>query len=154
MPGAGGGNGHWVEHLGSQFALEIEGVTRAYFTGVDGLGYSAEVVEHKATDLKGKPVIKKIPGQVKYEDITLKRGLSSDKDLTEWMKSVLDGKVKRVNGSIVVYNQALEEVDRFNFENGWPSKWSGGNLDAGSDSVMIEEMTISHELLVRVPKGA
>jgi phage tail-like protein len=138
-----------MEHLGSQFALELEGIELARFTGCTGLAINTEVVEYQDTLANGNPVIRKRPGRTKYEDIVLKRGLSADKAITDWHQKVVDGTVERANGSIVVYDSTGAEVDRWNFEAGWPSKWSGGDLSADTDDVMIEELTISHELLKR-----
>ncbi|HYD09711.1 MAG TPA: phage tail protein [Acidimicrobiales bacterium] len=137
------------EHLGSQFALELEGIELARFTGCTGLAINTEVVEYQDTLANGNPVIRKRPGRTKYEDIVLKRGLSANKAITDWHQKVIDGAVERSNGSIVIYDSTGAEVDRWNFENGWPSKWSGGDLSADTDDVMIEELTISHELLTR-----
>ena len=47
-------NDHDLEHLGSQFALEIDGVELARFTGCSGLSYTTEVVEYQDS-LAGKP---------------------------------------------------------------------------------------------------
>ena len=140
---------HDIEHLGSQFALELEGIELARFTGCTGLSINTEVVEYQDTLANGNPVIRKRPGRTKYEDIVLKRGLSPSTTLTDWHQKVIDGAVERANGSIVIYDSTGAEVDRWNFEAGWPSKWSGGDLSADSDDVMIEELTISHELLSR-----
>ena len=137
------------EHLGSQFALELEGIELARFTGCTGLAITTEVVEYQDTLANGNPVVRKRPGRTKYEDIVLKRGLSANKAITDWHQKVVDGAVERSNGSIVIYDSTGAEVDRWNFEAGWPSKWSGGDLSADSDDVMIEELTISHELLKR-----
>lgn len=140
---------HDMEFLGSQFALELKGVELARFQACSGLGWETEVVEFKDTTVTGKVIIRKRPGQTKYGDITLKRGMSADGKLLDWYKTVLDGAVERKDGSIVVYDSAGTEVDRWNFERGWPSKWSGSDLDASSDSVMIEEVTIAIEHLER-----
>jgi phage tail-like protein len=140
---------HDIEFLGSQFALEVEGVEMARFTEIAGLSWETEVVEYKDTLKTGKVVIRKRPGQTKYGDIGLKRGLSADRSLGKWYQTVLDGKVERKNGSIVVYDMAGAELDRWNFERGWPSKWSASDLSASSDDVMIEELTIAIEYLER-----
>ena len=139
---------HDIEHLGSQFALELDGVELARFTGCSGLVITTEVVEYQDVS-SGSPIIRKRPGRTKYEDIVLKRGLSPSKTLTDWHQKVIDGAVERANGSIVIYDAADAEVDRWNFERGWPSKWSASDMSADADDVMIEELTISHELLSR-----
>jgi phage tail-like protein len=135
--------------MGSWFALEIEGVTIASFTGVSGLAATTQVVEKPVSMPNGKTRIEKRPGRTTYDDIVLKRGLSQDKVLTDWHKKVVDGTVERKNGSIVMYDSTSQEIGRWNFENGWPSKWSASDLDASNDEWVIEEMTISHEFLER-----
>lgn len=137
------------EHLGSLFALEIEGVEMARFTGCSGLSWSTEVVTVQSTDLAGRVVTQKRPGRTSYDDIVLKRGLSSNSDLTDWYEGVKKGSVERHNGSVVIYDPAGTETDRWNFEAGWPSRWSASDLDAGTDDMVIEELTITHEFLER-----
>ena len=48
----------------------------------------------------------------------------------------------------MLYDYARGEVSRFNFEAGWPSKVEVGKLQAGSDTVLLETVTITHENLV------
>jgi phage tail-like protein len=140
---------HDAEYLGSQFGLEIDGVELARFTSVSGLGYESEVVTFQDTLADGKIVTRKRPGRINFGDITLKRGLSADNALVDWYQSVVDGAVERKSGSIVIYDQVSSEIGRWNFENAWISKWSASDLDAGSDDIMIEEITIAHEYMER-----
>ncbi len=140
---------HDQEFVGSQFAMEIGGVELARFQAVSGLNWETEVIEFKDTTKEGKVIIRKRPGQTKFPDVTFKRGMSADGNLLKWYQTVMDGKVERKEGSIVVYDLAGDEIDRWNFEAAWPSKWSASDLEAGSDSVMIEEVTIAVERMER-----
>ena len=65
---------------------------------------------------------------------------------------MVDGKIEdaRTNCSIIAYNQANEEIARWNFENAWPSKVTGPDMDASGQDYMVEEVTIVHEGMVRV----
>lgn len=139
----------YEEFLGSSFALEIEEVEVARFTGCSGLSINTNVVEFKETLATGEIVTRKRPGQTTFDDIVLKRGFSSSAAVTDWHQGVRDGMIERHNGSIVIYDSTGTEVDRWNFLSGWPSRWSASDLDAGTDDVMIEELTITHERLER-----
>ena len=101
---------------------------------------------------KGVEVVLKIPGRLKWGDITLKQGLTSDLGLWNWRKQVEDGKVKdaRTNGSIVMYDQELKEAARWNFLNAWPSKISGPTPKTDSNEIGVEELTLVHEYITRV----
>lgn len=137
--------------VGFTFGLDIDGVTVGFFTSVSGIGSSHEVIEHKVVDPSGHELVQKIPGRLTWEDITLKRGITNAMDLWEWRAKVEKGTMKdaRKNGSIVMYDRNYEETARWNFENGWPSKVSGPELDSSGGDVGIEEVTISHEGLER-----
>ncbi len=137
--------------VGFHYAIEIQGVITGYFTECSGIGSEHEVVEHKVVDEKGREFIQKIPGRLKWQDITLKRGITDNMDIWDWREMVVQGKVDeaRRNGSIVMFNQALEEVARWNFENAWPSKVSGPSMKSDSNEFGIEELVITHEGLYR-----
>jgi phage tail-like protein len=101
---------------------------------------------------KGVEVVMKMPGRLKWGDITLKRGITSDMQIWDWRKQVEQGDVKgaRRNGSIVMYNSTLEERARWDFKNAWPSKVSGPAPKADDNAIGIEELVIVHEYIERV----
>lgn len=131
-----------------KFGLEIEGKLSGFFTTVSGVGSESEVVEHKITNPDtGETIIQKIPGRLTWTEVTLKRGVTSNIDVWAWRQSVVEGKIDdaRTNCSIIAYNQGNEEIARWNFENAWPSKVTGPEMDAGSQDYMVEEIVIVHE---------
>jgi len=134
------------------FMLEVDGIAEATFREASGLDSETSVIESKESGLKGQTVIKKLPGALKWGDITLKRGYTSDMKLDEWRTKVVDGKLTdmRKNGSIVVYDYENKEVLRWNFTNGWISKLAGPSLNATGNDVAIESITIVHEGLKRI----
>jgi len=135
-----------------KFGLEIEGKLSGFFTSVTGIGSESEVIEHKIVNPDtGETIIQKIPGRMAWTDITLKRGVTSSIDIWEWRQQVVDGKVDdaRTNCSVTAYNQANEEIARWNLDNAWPSKVVGPEMDSGSQDYMVEEVTIVHEGMAR-----
>ena len=110
--------------VGFHFAVDIQGTVKGYFTSCSGLGSENEVIEHKVVNEKGQEVVIKIPGRLKWDNIELERGITSNMDIWTWRKKVEAGDVEgaRQNGSIVMYDQHLKEVARWNFERAWPAK--------------------------------
>ena len=136
-----------------KFGLEIEGKLSGYFTTVGGIGSESEVVEHKIVNPDtGETIIQKIPGRLTWTEVTLKRGVTSSIDVWQWRQEVVDGKVDdaRTNCSSIAFNQANEEIARWNFDMAWPSKVTGPDMDSGGTDYMVEEMTIVHEGMTRV----
>lgn len=133
------------------YAIEIQGVVTGYFTECTGIGSEHEVIEHKVVDEKGRPHIQKLPGRLKWENVTLKRGITDNMDIWDWRDQVVQGKIEdaRKNGSIVMFDQEFTEVARWNFENAWPVKVSGPSVKADSNEYGVEELVITHEGLYR-----
>jgi len=138
--------------VGFNFRLEIEGKLAGYFTETGGLGSENEVIDHKIVDDKGHEMIHKIPGRLKWGDITLKRGITDKMDIWKWRKLVEQGKMRdaRANCSVIMMDRNYEDVARWDFANAWPSKVTGPNLKADSNELGIEELVVVHEGVERV----
>jgi len=128
------------------------GSIQAAFRECHGLGSENEVIEYKASNTFNQDLYQKQPGKLKWENISLKRGITSDLALWEWRKKVEEGHYDeaRSNGSIVMYDQMGTPKAEWTFERGWPCKLSGPSLNAATNEVAIEEVVIAHEKLVRV----
>jgi phage tail-like protein len=129
------------------YQIEIDNVALAQFKEVSGLQAEITPIEHRENKRQGIPVIKKLPGPLKWGDITLKRGKTDSPEFWKWMKEVEDGKIDsaRRNASIVLFDYGRGEVFRVNVRNAWPSKVSIGTLQAGGSEVVLEECTLVHE---------
>jgi phage tail-like protein len=135
-----------------KFGLEIEGKLSGFFTQVGGIGSETEVIAQKVVNSEtGETVINQIPGRLSWTR-SRQRGVTSTMDIWAWRQQVVEGKVDeaRTNCSIVAYSQDNKEIARWNFENAWPSKVTGPEMDAGSTNYMIEDVTIVHEGVKRV----
>ena len=137
--------------VGFHFGIEVQGIISGYFTECSGLGSENDVVDHKVIEGGFKQIVQKIPGRLKWGDITLKRGITAQMDFWDWRKMVEDGKVNdaRKNGTITMYDESLSPIAQWDFVNGWPSKISGPQLQADTNAYGIEEITIVHEGIKR-----
>lgn len=133
------------------FHVELDGVDIGAFKEASGVESETEIIEYKEATDKGKMIIRKTPGAMKWSDITLKKRIDTATDLWDWRRQVEEGDIDaaRRTGSIVLYDSKQTEVARWNFEAGWPSKWKGADLNAGEDGIAIEEIVITHEGLKR-----
>lgn len=133
------------------FHVELDGVDIGAFKEASGIESETEIIEYKEATEKGKMIIRKVPGAMKWSDITLKKRIDASTELWDWRRQVEEGDIDgaRRTGSIVLYDSRHDEVARWNFESAWPSKWKGADLDAGEDQVAVEEITITHERLER-----
>ncbi len=132
------------------FGLDCNGQMIGFFTSVSGIGSESEVVEHKVVDNKGNEIIRKIPGRLRWLDITLKRGITSSLEIWQWRQLVNDGDIyaARKNCSIIMLDQAAQAVARWNFINVWPVRVSGPVVNSSSE-LMLEELVLVHEGMER-----
>lgn len=137
--------------VGFQFRLDLGGRVVGYFTSVNGLGSEHDVAEHKVTDAGGHAVIFKVPGRIKWDDLTLSLGVTNSLDIWKWRKDVEDGDMKkaRQNCSVTMMDRNFVDAAKWDFLNAWPKKVSGPQPKADSNDFSIEEMIITHEGLVR-----
>ena len=125
------------------FRVEIDGITRAAFRECSGLDTSQDPIDYReGTD---PHTVRKLPGLVKFTNISLKWGISNDHELWDWRQKAMDGSVVRKNGSIILVDDTGAEKKRWNFREGWPTKWTGPSLNATGNEVAIETLEIVHE---------
>jgi len=131
--------------------LEIDGITEGIFREVTGLDSETEVIEHRVSGKGGNMIVHKVPGALKWTNITLRRGITDDRKLHDWRQKIEQGQIEsnRKNGTVTLYNPAGEAVAKYTFKNGWPCKFKGPALDSGKNEIAIEEMELAHEGLER-----
>lgn len=130
-----------------RFLVEIDGIQQAAFMECSGLGSHVEVVEYREG---GEPsVVRKLPGKTVYPDIVLKWGVTQSRELYDWHLAVIQGKLQRKSGSVVLLDRDGTEKVRWNFSEAWPSRWDGPTLNAMSNDVAIESLTITCESQVQ-----
>lgn len=117
----------------------------------------------------------KIPGLVKYDPITLRRGVTTNRDFYDWYRLVneelallsvaqelnQDSKYSptqtanfRKDVVIEVLNRAGDPVKAWYLFNAWPSGYKPGNdLSATAEEKLIEEITLTYEFFLELEGG-
>lgn len=139
-------------HAQNTVSLEVEGLFTTYVTGAVGVGSESEVIEHKVVDVTGQEIIRKIPGRLKYLDITLERGITNNLDLANWRGLVETGPVGDARADIVVtaYDREMRKIAGWDGTECWPSRIENLLPDPASDTGdVVEKLVIVCEGLVR-----
>ena len=138
--------------VGFQFAIEVGGMVTGYFTECGGIGSENEIAETKTVTDTGQEVVLKVPGRLKFGDVTLKRGITDNLQIWEWRQLVEEGKMSdaRKNCSIIMFDRNYTPAARWDFVNAWPSTVSGPDVKSDSNDFGVEEMVLVHEGMKRV----
>lgn len=126
-----------------RFRVTIPGLpSEIGFQTVSGLSYEVNSTEYSEG---GYEYTHKLPGKPSVGEITCERGAYQDTSLADLIKETLTNPDFRQ--TIVI-----EHLDRFGnvgrtykLAEAWVSKWEGSDLDASSDDVAIEKITIQFE---------
>lgn len=130
------------------FLVEIDSITQAGFTDCSGFGATTDPIEYREGGMTVTP--RKLPGMTKYTNITLKWGLTDSRELYDWHRDIVKGKIVRKNGSIIVLDiDGLTEKVRWNFFDAWPTKWDGPDFTAKGNDVAIETLELVVERIER-----
>jgi len=127
------------------FKVEIDGLIVAGFKECSGIEISQDAGDYREGTDKTL-VMRRLPGLITSQNITLKRGVIDSDVLWSWQQTVASGNVERKNVTVSLYDDAQREVAvEWVFQNCWPTKWTGPSLDAQTNEVAIEALEIAHE---------
>lgn len=132
------------------FIVDIKGIeataTLGGFSDVSGLGTELTVAEYRNGNDKEMHV-QKIPGLHKTNDVTLKRGVVSSKDLWSWIEATRKASVGgRRNVVITMNDEAGTKVQSWTLTNCIPLKYTGPTFAGkGGGDVAMEEITLAAE---------
>lgn len=111
------------------------------FSSVSGLEQSVEKIEYK----DGLGGLYQMPGQTQSITLTLKRGvMPKNSQLYEWMNSISLNQVEKKDISISLTNETGKELlVTWNVSNAFPTKLMGPSMDATSNEVAFEELSLA-----------
>lgn len=133
-----------------RYLLEIDAVAVAGFSECTIPDTTQDPIEYREGN--EVPTVRKIPGLIKYGNITLKQGITDSLDLFNWRKLVEDGKMAdaRSNIAVVVLDEEGNPKARWEFAEAWPTKYDAPDLNATGNDIAVETLEIAHESMIRV----
>ena len=130
------------------FRVEIRGIVEGFFRECSGLESTIQIQEDPTL---GRGMMRKLPGRIVYANITLRQGLTQSMNLYQWHLAALRGNIQRVNGSVIqVGPDGIAQLARWNFTDGWPTKYTGPSFNSSNNELSIETFEIAHEGIERV----
>ena len=143
-----------------RFYFEADGVTDKQILEVGGL--SSETPAAGGDKVLGSSknamnLRQAAPTRAKFTPVNVKVVATTNKDLYKWYEDCNknDGGKSNWSGnrkaaSVTVYDQAGDMKARWEMINAYPTKYEGPKLEAGSNEVANETITLVHEGIKRV----
>jgi len=137
-----------------KFRVKWDGRYVAGIAKVGALKRTTDPVEHR--DGGDPSMVRKSPGQSKYEAITLERGVTHDKEFEQWANKVwnfgsgLGSEVSlkdfRKDIIIEMYNEAGQVVIAYKVYRCWVSEYQAlPELDASANAIAIQTLKLENE---------
>ena len=129
-----------------KFTMTIAGMpSGAGFTKISGLSEETGVTEYNEG---GYEYTHKLGGKAKFNEITAERGSFADRDMEMTFRQSLTNPNMRQTIIIEVKDKFGATKRPYKLAEAWVSKWEGSDLDAGSNDVAVEKLTIQYEYLI------
>lgn len=123
---------------------ELQGVA---FQEVSGMDVENQIVEYRKSN---SPLFstEKMPGIVKYGNITMKRGVFvNDNTFWKWHNEISMNTIKRRTVLIKLLDESGAVTMQWQLNNAWPTKITSTDLKSDGSEVAIDTLEIAHEQL-------
>lgn len=130
------------------FIVEINGTQVGGFADVAGLEVRTEVDEHREGGVND--YVHKLAKETRYPNLTLRRGITDASGLWDWHKDVVNGFIRRKTLSVVLLDAQRREKWRWVFADAYPVKWSGTDLNAANNTVLVESVEFAHHGMTKL----
>lgn len=127
-----------------KFRMSIPGLPATMgFQKISGLSEEVTVTEYSEA---GYEYDYKLPGRAKVNEVTCERGeYADDSNFHALLKEALTNPSMRKTITINKLDRYGDVKRTYKLAEAWVSKWEGSDMDASSDDVAIEKMTIQFE---------
>ena len=118
------------------------------FSECTGLEMSMDIEEYEEGGNNG--TVLKFPTRIKWNNITLKKGLTTSTELWDWFFGFVEGRGVRKDGVITLLNAEHEAHTAWQFFRGLPVKYTGPTFNASQSEVVVESIEFAHEGLYQM----
>ncbi len=123
---------------------ELKGVA---FQEVSGMDVENQVIEYRKSN---SPLFstEKMPGIVKYGNVTMKRGIFvNDNNFWKWHQEISMNTIKRRTVLIKLLDENGDVTMQWQLDNAWPTKITSTDLKADGNEVAVDSIEIAYEKL-------
>jgi phage tail-like protein len=126
---------------GFRFRVEFDHLQHGGFARVKGLTRETKVEVHREGGLN--EFEHKLATLTSYGNLILERGLA-DEYLWSWQQDVVEGRIQRRTLTVGLHDSTDQEVWRWLVQAAFPVKWTGTDLDAMANQVLVESVEFAH----------
>jgi phage tail-like protein len=127
--------------LGIGFLVQAGFDKIGLFQECSGLTVEYDIYSHEEGGESG--FVHKLRGRAKHPNLVLKRGVTHEKNLSDWFFECKD-QAKRRDVTIVLLGRDQKPIRTWTFAAAFPVKWTGPTFNAGQANAAIEQLELVH----------
>jgi phage tail-like protein len=134
-----------------RYRLEIDGINQAGFSEVAIGASSSDPIDYREGDEPKH--VRKLSGLVKFDNITLKWGITDSTVLADWRQLVVDdGPLQAARRTVVIRisDEAGQDKAAFEVVDAWPCKYDPSDLNAKGNEVAVDTLELCHHGMKRI----
>jgi phage tail-like protein len=124
-----------------RFKVTLPGRDLGRFRECTGLAAEIECKDYNEGGVNDR--VHKLPTRMKYPNLVLKRGVTYEDALLKWLWQT-QHKTERINVTVALMGPDGKPVRSWVFNEAFPIKWTGPNMNASSNAVATETLEIVH----------
>ncbi len=129
------------------FRFEVDlgaGLHNVPFQEVSGIDVEDQVIEYHKSNSPAFSIEKK-PGIVKYDNVTMKRGIfANDNVFWNWHAEIKMNTIKRRTVLIKLLDESGQIMMQWQLDNAWPTKITSTSLKSDGNEVAIEKLELAY----------
>ncbi|MCB0707633.1 MAG: phage tail protein [Saprospiraceae bacterium] len=111
-------------------------------------GIENQVIEYRESSNKTFSTVK-MPGMVKYGNVTLKRGVFlNDNSFWDWNQQISMNTIERETVLIKLLDENGKAIMQWQLSNAWPTKITITNINSDGNEIAVDTIEIAYEQLV------
>jgi len=131
------------DNLTLSFRYEVEiGNFKGNFSKVSGLEGTIELEEYQEGGVNTH--VHMLPRRIQSGKIVLERGVGDLARMVKWFAHIKEGKIQKSSGTIKLKKEDNTVIRTWEFQDAFPTKWTGPSLDALGSNIAIEILEITH----------
>jgi phage tail-like protein len=146
---------NYVPPVGFHFKVEVLGLSSndSDFRFSDVSGLTTELATEEVAEGGENRFLQKYPVQTKYTDLVLKRGLTKNSEVTDWIDECIQQLIiTPKNIDIMLLDEEHTPLMTWHLVNAYPIKWTVSDFSARNNAIVVETLQLYYQYF-KVDKG-
>lgn len=134
------------------FYLEFPGLSSVAFREISGVRSERDVIVEHQLNEQGKATYVKVPCELSWSNVVLKKGIDTDMSLWAWRNAIITGGIdgQKKDGQIYILDAQGNQRTTWKIVAAWPCSYVVGGMVPATNEMLLKEIQLAHQGLERI----